>query len=120
TIFAFGALELAPGDPLMRQMSDEMLAELDEAQLGQRRADLGLDGPVWERYANWIGGLFQGEWGYSVVSGRSVLEEIGDRLGPTALLMGAGLLVALTIGIPGGIIAARRQHTLIDHGITGF
>ena len=42
TIFAFGALELAPGDPLMRQMSDEMLAELDEAQLGQRRADLGL------------------------------------------------------------------------------
>lgn len=120
TVFAFGALELAPGDPLMRQMSDEMLAELDEAQLGQRRADLGLDGPVWERYGAWIGGLITGEWGYSVVSGRAVLDEIGDRIGPTAILMGTSLLIALSIGIPGGILAARRQHSLLDHGITGF
>ena len=120
TIFAFGALELAPGDPLMRQMSDEMLAELDEAQLGQRRADLGLDGPVWQRYATWVSGLAQGEWGFSVVTGRPVLVEIQDRLGPTAILMGAALVIALAIGIPGGIVAARRQNSLLDHGITGF
>lgn len=120
SIFAFLALELAPGDPLMRQISDEMLAELDEAQLGQRRADLGLEGPVWERYANWLTGIVQGRWGYSVVTGRPVLEEISSRFGPTALLMGTSLIVALFVGIPGGVFAAYKQHSLLDHATTGF
>lgn len=120
SIFAFLALELAPGDPLMRQISDEMLAQLDEAQLGQRRADLGLEGPVWERYANWLTGIVQGEWGYSVVTGRPVLEEISSRFGPTALLMGTSLVVALIVGIPGGVFAAYKHHSLLDHATTGF
>ena len=120
SIFAFLALELAPGDPLMRQISDEMLAQLDEAQLGQRRADLGLEGPIWERYGNWLGGIVQGEWGYSVVSGRPVLEEISSRVGPTALLMGSSLVLALFVGIPGGVFAAYKQHSLLDHATTGF
>lgn len=120
SIFAFLALELAPGDPLMRQISDEMLAQLDEAQLGQRRADLGLEGPVWERYGTWLTGIVQGEWGYSVVTGRPVLEEISTRVGPTALLMGTSLVVALFVGIPGGVFAAYKQHSMLDHATTGF
>lgn len=120
SIFVFIVLELAPGDPLMRQMNDEMLAELSEAQLGQRRADLGLEGPIWERYWNWLTGVLQGNWGFSVVTGRPVLQEIASRFGPTAILMGASLGVALTLGIPGGILAAYRQHSLLDHGATGF
>lgn len=120
SIFAFAALELAPGDPMMRQMNDEMLAQLTEAQLGQRRADLGLDGPVHERYITWLTGVVQGNWGFSVVTGRPVLEEISTRFGPTAILMGASLLVALVIGIPGGVFAAYKQHSPLDYASTGF
>lgn len=120
SIFAFGALELAPGDPLMRQMSDEMLAQLSEVQLGQRRADLGLEGPIWERYATWVTGVVQGKWGFSVVTGRPVLQEIATRFGPTALLMGAALVIALFIGVPGGVLAAYRQHSMLDYTTTGF
>jgi peptide/nickel transport system permease protein len=120
SVFAFVALELAPGDPMMRQMNDEMLAQLTEAQLGQRRADLGLDGPVHERYITWLTGVVQGDWGFSVVTGRPVLDEISSRLAPTAILMGASLLIALVIGIPGGVFAAYKQHSPLDHASTGF
>lgn len=120
SVLAFVALEIAPGDPLMRQISDEILAELSEEQLGQRMRDLGLEGPLLQRYGTWLLGLVQGNWGFSIVTGRPVLQEIATRFGPTALLMGASLVVALFIGIPGGVFAAYRQHSLLDHTTTGF
>jgi len=120
TVAGFIGLEIAPGDPMFSQISDEMLQELSEEQLGQRRSDLGLEGPVWERYGRWVGGMLQGDFGYSVVTGRPVLEEISARAGPTLILMGTALAIAILIGVPFGIISAVKQYSLLDYGVTSF
>lgn len=120
TVAGFIGLEIAPGDPLFTQISDEMLQQLSEEQLGQRRDDLGLAGPVHERYISWVGGMLQGDFGYSVVTGRPVIEEIGARAWPTALLMLSALGIALAIGIPFGVISAIKQYSTLDYAVTSF
>jgi peptide/nickel transport system permease protein len=67
------------------------------------------------RYLKWLGNTLQGDFGNSFISKRPALEEIGDRLPNTMLLMGVMLIVTLLIAIPLGIISAIKQYTWFDH-----
>jgi peptide/nickel transport system permease protein len=62
----------------------------------------------------------QGNFGYSLIGGQSVAEQIRDRIGPTLLLMGAATILGTLIGIPLGILSAVRQYALIDYITTVF
>jgi peptide/nickel transport system permease protein len=132
TLLAFGILSTAP-DQLGALIDPEARAHMTPAQIEQIRKDLGLDGPPWVRYARWLGiqpliagvtgekpvsGVLQGNLGYTLSTRRAVAEEIGSRIGPTLLLMGASLLIALLIGIPFGIITAVRQYGKLDYLLT--
>ena len=119
TILAFLILSMAPGDPVRALVDPETLAQMTPAQIEEKRAALGLDGTPVERYARWLGGVLQGDLGYSIKSGRSIADEIGPRVGPTLLLMGAALLIALLVGIPFGVAAAVRQYGRLDYTLTG-
>jgi peptide/nickel transport system permease protein len=118
TLIAFMVLALAPGDPVRALIDPETLARMTPEQIEQRRAELGLAGPPYERYVRWLGGVVQGDLGYSIKSGRSIAEEIAPRVGPTVLLMGTAFLISLVIGIPFGIIAAVRQYGPLDYSLT--
>src|SRR5919198_1832786 len=120
TILAFAALSLAPGDPLTSRIDPELLARMTPEQLAAARHQLGLDQPVPVRYLVWVGGLLQGDLGYSVINHSFVADELGRRLPPTLLLMSIALVLGTVLGIVLGIVAAVRPYTLVDYVVTAF
>ena len=112
SVLIFGAVELLPGD-----VAEEMLGQsATPGTVAALRARLGLDRPPVERYFEWLGGAVRGEFGLSLVSGRPILELIGDRLAATAFLAGVTALVALPLSIGLGILTALWRNSLFDRG----
>jgi peptide/nickel transport system permease protein len=108
----YGLIGLMPGDPidLMISANPNLTAE-DATRL--RRAQ-GLDRPLMERYANWATAAVQGDLGYSRAFSKPVVEVIGPRLANTSALMIAAFVLALTIGLPAGILAAAKPGSAPD------
>ena len=120
TILAFGALSLAPGDPLTARIDPENFARMSEADIAAARHAIGLDQPVPIRYVIWLGGILRGDFGYSVNEHASVAEELGRRLPPTLLLMTTALIIGAIAGVVFGIVAAVRQYSVVDYVMTAF
>ncbi len=120
TIIGFVALKLAPGDPLLASVNPETLANLlaHPELLEAERHRLGFDQPVFpNQYLQWVGGVLQGDLGYSITSRRPIVDEIAARLPQTLLLMVVALSMAIAIGIPIGVITAVRQYSKLDYGL---
>ncbi len=115
SLIAFTALGLAPGDPVTARMDPAVLAQISKADLEARRHELGLDQPIPVRYAIWLGGVLHGDLGYSVVTKRSVAEEVSARVGPTLVLMTTALLIGCALGIALGVLAAVKRYSLADY-----
>ena len=120
TIVSFVALSLAPGDPLLARLAPEQLNEIQRnpALLEERRREYGLDQPVPIRYVRWLASAVTGDFGFSIQSRRPIAEEIGKRIPPTLVLMGAAILIAILLGVPFGIISALRQYSRLDYALT--
>ncbi len=115
----FMLVELVPGDAATTVAGG---ADATPEKIAEVRADLGLDQPVLERYANWLTDAVQLDFGHSYLNqaGPSVAEEIEVRLPVSLGLALAGLFVAIVIGIPLGILAGMRPGGAIDRiGVTG-
>lgn len=112
-IFVFLLLRLSPGDPAAILAGDAATPEM----IAAIRADLGLDRPIWEQFATWLGQLLQGDLGRSVLSKQPVAMMIGQRIEPTISLALTTLLFAVIVAVPIGIIAAWKQGGWIDRGI---
>lgn len=122
TLVGFIALKLAPGDPLTATVNPEVLANLAENPeiLEQKRIELGLDQPIFpHQYVRWLGGVLQGDLGYSISTHRSIAYEIGSRLPQTLLLMVVALVMAVLLGIPIGVISAVKQYSKTDYALNG-
>ena len=118
SFIVFMLIGLMPGDPI-----DIMIAsnpDLTPAD-GERLKRLhGLDLPLWERYANWLGGVFTGDLGFSRTYNRPVMEILLPRLGNTVILLGLSSIVAILVAIPLGVIAATRPRSRLDGAINLF
>ena len=110
-IFNFTLIQFAPGDPVTALVGDYPATE---EYVRQVRSDYGLDKPVPERLALYLGQLARGNLGFSFANRMPVGELILQRLGPTLMLMLTALSLALLIGIPLGISAARSRGRLSD------
>ena len=115
SVITFSMMHLVPGDPAeviaMERYGEEITAETIE----RVRAELGLDQPVPVQYFRWLTDVLQGDLGCSFRTDRPVLDEILSRLPATIQLALAGMLVALIIAIPVGIISATRQYSAVDN-----
>ncbi len=118
TAIIFGLLQLTPGDPLDAYLApDQVLTPEQRASL---RHELGLDRPAPLRYLFWLRETAQGNLGYRIKNGEPVTRAISRRIGPTLMLMGSGLLVAVVVGITLGVLSAIRQYSLLDFLLTVF
>ncbi len=81
----------------------------------QTKKELGLDGPLWEQYGSYLGGLVRGDLGNSTLTGRPVLLELKDRLAPSIELAALQILIAMLLAVPIGVISAIRQDSPIDY-----
>ena len=114
----YGLIGLMPGDPIdIMVSSDPNMTPEDAARL---RALYGLDRPIFERYLSWLGAALQGDFGFSRLHGRPVLEVLLPRLGNTALLMGLAFLLAFALALPAGVAAALRPRGPADTAINLF
>jgi peptide/nickel transport system permease protein len=111
----FLILALSPGNPLGDLATNP--AVTPEVRENIRRS-LGLDQPIYIRYVKWTLALFTGNLGYSFTSRLPVGELIAQRLPTTLWIIGVAYLVSLGLAFPLGIVAALRQNTWIDRGIT--
>jgi dipeptide transport system permease protein len=83
--------------------------------IAEVRAKLGLDKPLPQQFVRYVTDLMHGDLGNSLTTGQPVIKDIAIRLPASAELTLLGLLVAMAIAVPLGILAAVRQGSLIDH-----
>ncbi len=105
---------LMPGDPV-RAVMGEQYKRADPATIERVRDSLGLNDPGIVQYGRFLVRTISGDLGQSFVLDEAVIDIIGYRFPRTLQLMAAALLVAILIGIPAGILAARHQYSWIDH-----
>lgn len=107
---AFFIVYLIPGGPATALLG----MEASPAQIAELNAELGFDRPFLAQYIEWIGNIFQGDWGDSFFLHQSVLEAISDYFLPTLSLAIFAQIIALLVSVPLGTIAACRRGTAID------
>ena len=111
----YSLIGLMPGDPVdLMITADPKITAEDAARL---RELYGLDRPIIERYGNWLGSALSGDFGYSRLHAKPVMQVIGPALGNTVTLLALSLLLALMIGLPAGIAAALRPYSKTDYAI---
>ncbi len=115
SILVFALISAAPGGLMSGFEENPNLTPEDITRLEEQ---LGLNKPWHERYIEWAGLMLQGDWGYSLVTKRPVLDEIADRFPNTIQLMVVTYVITLLIALPLGIISALRQYSLFDHVAT--
>jgi peptide/nickel transport system permease protein len=110
---AFVLIHLVPGDPARQNLP----RQATQAQVDQRRAELGLDRPLPAQYFAFLGGALTGDFGQSIGSREDVRSLIARRAGPSALLVAYALLVSVLLAFPLAIVAAMKRETWVDRTI---
>jgi len=108
----FMLLFLAGGDPASVILGPDARPE----QVEDLRVKLGLDQPLHVQVYRWYARLLQGDLGQSIFLNRPVTQAIAERAEPTLILTTLALLVALSIGLPMGILSALRRGQWLDTG----
>lgn len=114
SIVIFSLIHLVPGDPATAMLGD-LATEEDIAAL---RIRMGLDKPLIEQYFIWIGNIFHGDFGMSVVNNETVGSLIISHIRPTISLAIYALVIAAVIAIPLGMIASRKKGSTVDHVVS--
>lgn len=114
SIVIFSLIHLVPGDPATAMLGD-LATEEDIAAL---RIRMGLDKPLIEQYFIWIGNIFHGDFGMSVVNNETVGSLIISHIRPTISLAIYALVIAAVIAIPLGMITSRKKGSAIDHVVS--
>lgn len=118
TIIVYALFALSPGDPLVNIIGYASFVEMTPEDIEVVRQQYGLDQQWINRYFNWLKDAVRGDLGYPFKGSMSVSAQLQERIGPTALLMGTALLLALSIGIPMGIVMAIKQYSWLDYTLT--
>lgn len=111
SFLVFFIMAMAPGDTARTILGEDAPIEAVEAL----REELGLNDPIPVRYLNYMKDLLRGDLGESYKSGRPVFEEIMSRFPATLELTFWGMLLAVGLSLPIGIISATRQYSFMDN-----
>ncbi len=112
----FCLLQVVPTDPALiiagAEASPEVVAGI--------RKDLGLDQPLLIQFFDYILRVAQGDLGRSIISNKSVMEELQATVGPTTELMVGAMVLAVPLGLVLGTLAAVRRGSLLDRAIVAL
>jgi peptide/nickel transport system permease protein len=115
-VFVFLMLRLTPGDPAAVIAGDNATSD----QIAMIREKLGLSLPIWQQFGIWMGDILQGNFGESYFFKKTVAELIAQRVEPTLALATCTLVLALSIALPLGVIAAYKQGSFLDRFVMGL
>jgi len=109
----FFLIHLVPGDPALTIIGEE---HATPEKLAVVRAALGLDRPLHAQYAAWLARVLRGDLGRSLVTARPVHQDLRLRLPRTMELIAAAVGLAVVVGVPLGVVAARHHNSPLDMG----
>ena len=117
SLIGFLLIYISPGDAV-----DSIVAQggvYSEEDVMKLREEFGLDQPFFVQYYNYVKGIVtEFDFGTDYLTKRPVTSEILERFPTTLILACLGVLVAVIIGIPAGIISATKQYSLFDNIVT--
>jgi peptide/nickel transport system permease protein len=116
TIISFLLLQIIPGDPVLQILGQRA----SEAQQAALRHELGLDLPIIAQYFRWMGGVFHGDLGKSLIYHEDVGRLMADRVPVTIYLTFWALLLSTILGILAGVISAVKRGSILDSLISLF
>ncbi|MFT3814011.1 MAG: ABC transporter permease [Acidovorax sp.] len=117
-VVAFATVQLMPGDALMAALAGTGNVA-DASGLEAVRKAYGLNGTLPEQFWRWLVNFVQGNWGISMNTGQDVIDMFRQRAPVTIELFIGGLLWALVLGVPVGIICAFRRGSKLDTFLSG-
>ena len=115
SLVAFLLANLTPGDPARLALQRELGRQPTPAETAAAREQMGLNDPALIRYVTWLGDAVTGDLGDSYRTGKPVLGSLAERFPKTLQIAGIGLVLAIVIAIPLGVLAAVYRRGLIDH-----
>ena len=110
TILVFLFIRALPGDPASAILGERATPEAME----RVRAALGLDQPLIDQYLDYLAGIVRLDFGTSFITGRDVTDDFLQRFPATIELTVAAMLFAILIGIPLGMLTAKRAGSWVD------
>ena len=112
SVLTFLFIRLIPGDAITARLGTS--TALTPEELASLRAYFGLDQPLLVQFWTWLSSLLHGNAGYSIRTGRPVFVEIAERLPATLELAAAAAIIAIAVGIPLGLLSAKRPRSRVD------
>jgi peptide/nickel transport system permease protein len=116
SVLVFFATQALPGDPAVQILGQTATPE----QLTELRKQLGLDQPLLDQYATWLGDVLTGSLGQSLTSPQSVSSLLVDRGLASLALVGASALIAIPLAVLLGSLGAMRRDRAVDHATQGM
>ncbi|MEV6749474.1 MULTISPECIES: ABC transporter permease [unclassified Streptomyces] len=116
TLIIFLMVHILPGDPIRAMWGDKAA---DPAQVASLRHEFGLDQPLWKQYVDYMGNLFQGDFG-KTFGGREVIDEMTESFPVTLRLTAVAMLIEIVVGIGLGAWAGLRAGKAADTGVLIF
>ncbi len=113
TVAVFGFVEALPGSVLDTLIGTEGGDDAETREILAK--EYGLDRPVYERYAKWLGRTVQFDFGNSLVTRRPISLELMSRIPATVYLAAVGIMLSMMIAIPLGTLAAVRRNSAVDY-----
>jgi peptide/nickel transport system permease protein len=116
SVVVFAFIHLIPGDPIYVLLGDTATPDQVEAL----RHHLGLDQPIFVQYLAWAAKALSGDLGQSIFFQAPVLSVIADGAETSILLATITMVWIVIIGVPIGMVAAMRQGSALDQGLSGL
>lgn len=107
----FAAVRSIPGDPARLMLG----GDVDTETLQALRTELGLNQPLYIQYLRWLRRLLSGDLGESIRTGEPVLGSLVQVAGPTVSIAALGMVIALVVAIPTGILSSVRRYEVEDY-----
>ncbi|MCA4918760.1 MAG: ABC transporter permease [Roseomonas sp.] len=117
--FIFFATEVLPGDALDVSLSADEVAMMPPEVLARRKAELGLDRPILERYLGFLGGLLKFDLGRTIITRAQVADIVAMPLRNSMALAAVTLLLALPVALGIAMAAAQAKGRGLDNAVSG-
>lgn len=119
SVMSFLVGAVAPGDAAATKLRVDSL-EATQAQVDAVRAELGLDKPMWLRYLDYLGDIFSGDLGTSVITGQPVAQMLAKAFPATVILTLVSILITIVLIAVLGSAAAKWPNGIVDRVVSAF
>ena len=120
SFITFALIMLSPGDPVRQMIAGNEDIMVSQQEIEALRHELGLDKPFIFQYLDWLGRAVHGNFGFSYMVKKPVVEQLMESLPATVILAAASSIFMLVVAIPAGIYSAVKRNSVFDYVVRGL